>query len=167
MKEWFLSEVERHGEQYRRVVRYLKAFRDWQWPAGGPASFLLMAAHLHCSRTESAGTIWRCLDIVEKLPGILRDGVYNPVDLTESLTARLGKKGVDDAATKFENLEKYLRGAVNASDSAQACAWMIHQFGNRFPNEPSRVKASTVAATVLATPATAMASPLVGRTQAG
>lgn len=32
------------GEQFRRVVRYLKAFRDWRWSSGGPASILLMAA---------------------------------------------------------------------------------------------------------------------------
>jgi hypothetical protein len=44
VKEWFLGEVEAKGEQFRRVVRYLKAFRDWRWSSGGPASILLMAA---------------------------------------------------------------------------------------------------------------------------
>ncbi|MDI9677590.1 CBASS cGAMP synthase, partial [Burkholderia cenocepacia] len=44
VKDWFLDEVERHGEQFRRTVRYLKAFRDWQWVSGGPSSILLMAA---------------------------------------------------------------------------------------------------------------------------
>lgn len=44
VKEWFLGEVEAKGEQFRRVVRYLKAFRDWRWASGGPASILLMAA---------------------------------------------------------------------------------------------------------------------------
>ena len=44
VKEWFLGEVEAKGEQFRRVIRYLKAFRDWRWSSGGPASILLMAA---------------------------------------------------------------------------------------------------------------------------
>ena len=43
VKHWFLGEVERHGEQFRRSVRYLKCFRDWQWVEGGPSSLLLMA----------------------------------------------------------------------------------------------------------------------------
>ena len=32
MKEWFVQAVEDHGPQLRRVVRYLKAFRDKTWP---------------------------------------------------------------------------------------------------------------------------------------
>lgn len=167
VKEWFLGEVDRHGEQYRRTVRYLKAFRDWQWPTGGPASILLMAASAPLFEARERRDDLALLDVVEKMPGVLRDGVYNPIDRSESLTDRLGKQGIEDAVKKLGILENYLRGAVNASNPAQACAWMIHQFGNRFPNEPERVKASTVASTVLATPAIATASPLIGRMQAG
>ena len=167
VKKWFLEEVDRHGEQFRRVVRYLKAFRDWQWPTGGPASILLMAASAPLFDARERRDDLALLDVVEKLPDALRDGVCNPVDAAESLTNRLGKKGVDDAATKLEAFENHLRGALNASNAEQACAWLVNQFGERFPNEPKRVKVTTVAATVLSTPAVAAASPLVGRTQAG
>lgn len=167
VKQWFLEEVERHGEQYRRIVRYLKAFRDWQWPSAGPASILLMAASAPLFDMREKRDDLALLDVVEKLPDALRDGVYNPVDRSESLTDRLGKKGVDDAATKLAVFENYLRGALNASNPEQACIWMVDQFGERFPYDPKRVRASTVAATVLAAPAAATASPLIGRTQAG
>lgn len=167
VKTWFLDEVDRHGEQFRRVVRYLKAFRDWQWPTGGPASLLLMAASAPVFDGRDRRDDLALLDVVEKLPDTLRDGVCNPVDTSESLTNRLGKKGVDDAATKLEALESHLRGALNANTAEHACAWLVDQFGARFPNEPLRVKVATVAATVLATPAVTVASPLIGRTQAG
>jgi len=167
VKTWFLGEVARHGEQFRRSIRYVKSFRDWQWLAGGPASILLMAASAPVFETRDRRDDLALLDLVEKLPDALRDGVCNPVDRNESLTERLGKAGVDDAAKKFEQLENYLRGAINASNAEQACSWLVDQFGKRFPNEPFRIKQTTVAATVLATPAAATASPLVGRTQAG
>lgn len=167
VKKWFLDEVDRHGEQFRRIVRYLKAYRDWQWPTGGPASILLMAASAPSFDARERRDDLALLDVVEQIPDALRDGVCNPVDHNESLTDRLGKIGVEDAVSKLQTFEQYLRGAINASNPDQACAWLVNQFGERFPNEPSRIKEVSVAATVLAAPAAVAASPLVGRTQAG
>lgn len=167
VKTWFIDEVERHGEQYRRVVRYLKGFRDWQWRSGGPSSILLMAASAPIFGAREKRDDLALLDVVEQLPTVLRDGVCNPVDEEESLTRRLGQAGIEEAAEKFEVLENHLRAAIHSSSPHQACTWMRDQFGERFPNTASRVKVASVAAAVLATPATATASPLVGRSQAG
>jgi len=164
---WFRGQVDIHGEQFRRCVRYLKAWRDYQWQTGGPSSILLMAAAaLHFEKRDRRDDL-ALLDVVAKLPAALRKGVKDPVDDSKSLTDRLGGAGVKDAAAKLEDLEKYLRGALNASDSAQACAWVIHHLGNRFPNQPSRAVKVAIAATVLSAPATVQASKLVGRSQAG
>ncbi|WP_186060959.1 CBASS cGAMP synthase [Burkholderia gladioli] len=167
VKTWFLDEVDRHGEQYRRVVRYLKGFRDWQWRAGGPSSILLMAASAPIFEPRDRRDDLALLDVVEKLPEVLRDGVCNPVDASESLTARLGAEAVEEAAKRFERFEVFLRGALHSSNASQACTWIIDQFGPRFPNAPHRAKVATAAATVLSIPASVAASPLVGRSQAG
>jgi hypothetical protein len=167
VKEWFLGEVEAKGEQFRRVIRYLKAYRDWRWSSGGPASILLMASAAPLFEKRDRRDDLALLDVVTKLPGKLRAGVNNPVDESESLTERLGKAGVEEAAKAFEEFEKMLRGATNASSPSQACIWMQGEFGPRFPNEPDRVKAVSVAATIAAAPATAGPSELVGRTKAG
>lgn len=166
LKKWFLEEVDKHGEQYRRVVRYLKAFRDFRWITGGPASVLLMVAVAPIFEARDRRDDIALLDVVTKLPAILRKGVNNPIDPAESLSARLGPAGIEDTIAKLAELENHLRGAIHGT-AAQACAWMIKQFGTRFPNASSRVKVVSVAATVLAAPATVSASPLVGRTQAG
>lgn len=167
VKDWFLSEVERHGPQFRRSVRYLKCFRDWQWVEGGPSSLLLMAAAAPLFEARDRRDDLALLDLVEGMPDVLRQGVYCPPNTNESLTERLGKAGVDETIRKLQQLEEYLRGAINASDQAQAVAWMQNQFGPRFPNIPDRIKTSSAMAVVQATPAVAVASPLVGRTQAG
>jgi hypothetical protein len=167
VKEWFLSEVDAKGEQFRRVVRYLKAFRDWRWSSGGPASILLMAAAAPLFEKRDRRDDLALLDVVAALPDRLRAGVNNPVDESESLTDRLGKAGADEAAKAFEEFEKVLRGATGAGLPLQACLWMQGEFGPRFPNKPDRVKVVSVAATIAAAPATAGPSELVGRTKAG
>lgn len=167
VKEWFLGEVEAKGEQFRRVVRYLKAFRDWKWSSGGPASILLMAAAAPLFEKRDRRDDLALLDVVAALPARLRVGVNNPVDESESLTERLGKAGVEDAAKAFEEFEKVLRGATGAGSPSQACIWMRGEFGPRFPNEPDRVKVVSVATTIAAAPATAGPSELIGRTKAG
>jgi hypothetical protein len=167
IKEWFLGEVEAKGEQFRRVIRYLKAFRDWNWSSGGPASILLMAAAAPIFDKRDRRDDLALLDVVASLPARFRAGVNNPVDGSESLTDRLGKAGTEEAAAAFEELEKVLRGATGAGSSSQACIWMQHEFGPRFPNQPDRVKVVSVAATIAATPAIAGPSELVGRTKAG
>lgn len=167
VKEWFLNEVTAKGEQLRRVVRYLKAYRDWRWSIGGPASILLMAAAApHFEKRDRRDDL-ALLDVVAQLPQALRSGVCNPVDNKESLTDRLGAEKVEEAAKAFEDFESFLRGAINAGSASQACQWLVNQFGPRFPNEPSRVVTVSVAATVAAAPAAAGPSELVGRTKAG
>lgn len=167
VKEWFLDEVEVKGEQLRRVVRYLKAFRDWRWSSGGPASILLMAAAAPLFEKRDRRDDLALLDVVAALPARLRAGVNNPVDECESLTERLGNTGIEDAARAFEEFEKALRGATDAGSPSQACMWMQGEFGPRFPNEPDRVKVVSVAATIAAAPATAGPSELIGRTNTG
>ncbi|HPV32997.1 MAG: CBASS cGAMP synthase [Methylotenera sp.] len=167
VKEWFLGEIDAKGEQLRRVVRYIKAFRDWQWPSGGPSSILIMAAVAPIFEKRDRRDDLALLDVLASLPDQLRGGVNNPIDDSESLTDRLGQSGVEDAVTEFETLEKMLRGAINAGNCAQACTWMRDVFGTRFPNEPDRVSQVSVAATILSTPAIAGPSELVGRTKAG
>jgi len=167
LKEWFLGEVEAQGEQFRRVVRYLKAFRDWKWTSGGPASILLMTAAAPLFEKRDRRDDLALLDVVAALPGRLRDGVNNPVDEAESLTARLGDAGVEDAAKVFEDFEKVLRAAMDSSSSVYACKCMQLEFGPRFPNEPDRVKIVSVVDTIKAAPATRGPSELVGRTKAG
>ena len=167
LKKWFMDEVQDKGEQLRRVVRYLKAYRDWQWPEGGPSSILLMAVTAPLFTKVRGRDDLALLEVLKRLPDAFRAGVNNPVDDTEVLTARLNEADLEDAVKKFEMLEKYLNGAINASNADSACTWLRSMFGERFPLRPDLVKVITVASTIAAIPAQAAASELVGKTKAG
>jgi len=167
VKDWFEDQLMARGEQLRRVIRYLKAFRDWKWPSGGPASILLMAAAVPLFERRHGRDDLALLDVLAGLPAALRAGVVNPVDEEESLTKRLGEDKVEEAAREFERFEGVLRASLHASSASQVCIWMQQEFGERFPNRPSRIKVVSVAATVAAAPAAVGASELVGRSKAG
>lgn len=176
VKEWFVDQVATKGEQLRRVVRYLKAYRDWTWDVGGPSSILLMAAAAPLFVKQDRRDDQALLSVVEQLPAALRIGVNNPINQKESLTDRLRASSeeedmVERAALQFEDLARQLQAALDASNADQACAWMRGLFGPRFPDSPDRVKVSVatsaVAATIASSPAIAGPSELVGRTRAG
>jgi hypothetical protein len=138
IKDWFLGEVAAKGEQYRRIVRYLKAFRDWRWSSGGPSSVLLMAAAAHLFNKDDRRDDLALQYVVGRLPARLRAGVLNPTDDSESFTDRLGIDGVEEAAKEFERLGETIRAAMGTLPQ-QACDRMREAFGSRFPNEPERV----------------------------
>lgn len=176
VKEWFVDQVETKGEQLRRVVRYIKAYRDWTWKSGGPSSILLMAAAAPLFVKQDRRDDQALVDVVKQLPAALRKGVSNPVNPKESLTDRLRASSTDvdmveQAALRFEDLGRRLQAALDAGNAEQACAWLQGLFGPRFPNRPDRVKvgtvASAVAAAIASSPAIAGPSELVGRTRAG
>ncbi|WP_454692505.1 CBASS cGAMP synthase [Achromobacter aloeverae] len=179
VKDWFIDQISVKGEQLRRVVRYLKAYRDWSWRSGGPSSILLMAAAAPLFRREVGRDDEALLHVANGLPAALRKGVANPVNPQESLTERLRNSdsstdAVENAAQVLEKLARWLDAALNSSHADQACTWMREMFGPRFPDRADRVKVLVPATAALGaqaliadTPAQAGPSELVGRARAG
>lgn len=184
LNDWFVDQVKAQGPQLRRVVRYLKAYRDHEWASGGPASVLLMAAAVPLFQQELGRDDLSLLNVAKGIPAALRAGVNHPTDESESLTDRLHKAGlaegrdcVEEAAKKFSEFAGVLEATLAAGNAEQGVIWMRQQFGHRFPNRPDRVKISTapnstaaaagVASVIASTPAKAGPSPLVGPTHAG
>ena len=107
------------------------------------------------------------LDVVRQLPDQLRKGVNNPTDQTESLTEKFDIKDIEEAASKFDELCRYMAASLQATDTKQASIWMREQFGIRFPDSPDRIQQVTPTQTIASAASVFTASQLVGRTQAG
>jgi hypothetical protein len=164
LKRWFLQQVEDQGEQLRRVVRYLKALRDWEWKSAGPSSILLMASASQifdqCPRRDDLAL----LTVLERLPRTLRGGVANPTDQTESLTERLDDVELEKAAAAFERRAGELATALDRQP-VEACTLLQEVFGPRFPNKPELATQDSVDDRVRAFPPAVVPSPLVGPTR--
>lgn len=171
MKDWFEQEVSDKEEQLRRVIRYIKAFRDNQWDKGGPSSILLMAAACPLFEFKNKRDDLALLNVVAGLPNALRKGVKSPIDPSVYLTDALGQKGVEEAAGKFEAFRNYLEAST--ADSAKkdvACLWMRSMLGDRFPNRPDLLSDQPVQpmpAVMASMPPERGPSEIVKRTKAG
>jgi hypothetical protein len=167
MKDWFMGEVLKKGEQLRRIVRYLKAFRDSQWASGGPSSILLMAAAAPLFDANPRRDDLALLQVLKKMPDALRSGVVNPTDTESFLTDALTPDAREEAAQSFEKFSAYLDAAIHSKCAVQACSWLSEMLGDRFPSRPDLVNVVSIAAAVALVPAEAGPSEPVKRTKAG
>lgn len=136
LKDWFTEQITLQGEQLRRIVRYLKAFRDQQWVSGGPSSTLLMVIAASVFNKRIGRDDLALMDVAEQIPRLLKNGVINPTQTSERLTDQLNSAEIQDAVIKFQVLQKSLSNSLSQNDKAVACNTLRNLFGSRLPNNP-------------------------------
>ena len=168
---WFVDLIEEHGEQLRRLCRYLKAWRDFVWrDGGGPSSILLMicAAELFDKRFHRD-------DIA------LQDAAERMIKM---LTSDIHVAGIDGKEENFNKLDTAQRKV--ASQQASALKWALQTartygpnlksdaiqqlrsvLGKRIPLNMDFVEEESGADRVRAVPAAAVAAPVVPNTRSG
>lgn len=168
---WFEDRITHHGEQLRRVCRYLKAWRDFHWPnGGGPSSVAIMIAV-----AQSFEAAWHRDDVaLEKAAGVL----------SKALAGDIREHGIDEREEDFNRLSPDARRA--ASQQASELARQLHvarclspnlkgdaiqiaraQLGPRISSDWSFVESEGGADVVRLTTAATVTPPVVGSTQAG
>lgn len=78
VSDWFDSSVRRHGEQLRRVCRYLKGMRDFRWSTGGPSSILLMICATKVWQKFDGRDDLALLHVLEHIDSLLIGPVFCP-----------------------------------------------------------------------------------------
>jgi hypothetical protein len=172
VSQWFDYLVDVHGNQLRRICRYVKAWRDYHWrDGGGPSSILLM---ILVARGIAANPRRDDLVLEEAAARIaegLRQDVYelgigdgkenfNSLKPTERLRAA-EKAAALRAALRQARSRAYFERSVSISD-------LREQLGDRIPYELDWVEQEAGAAdTVRATAPAYVASPKVKSTSAG
>ncbi len=159
IKDWVESEVALKTEQLRRVMRYIKGWRDNQvWSGEDPKSILLMvvvakALDVSIPRRDDLAL----LKVAKELPKILQGKVMNPTTINkpieeqEDLAARLDKDGIRaDVVARLTRLAQQLDEAIyRSSTPEQACKLLQEAFGHRMPFDPGRVVIDTAQSTPL------------------
>lgn len=136
LTKWFTENVKTQGEQLRRIVRYLKAWADFQSGRRGnmPSGLILTvlaAHHFHADGRDDLSL----LNTVQVIANVVYPifCVYNPVDIEEELTARL----TDEQKTRFQKAISDLASdaalAIKTDDREEASKLWRRQFGDRFP----------------------------------
>lgn len=173
IKEWVETQVALKSEQLRRLMRYLKAWRDFQqWPASDPKSILLMAlADATLERKIDGRDDLALLAVCSGIPDKLAAGAVEiPPIPGEDLSTRLKEDGLkDELIRRIRQLHDTLKRCVQGHHAPEeVCRLLREQFGPRFPNRPDRIRVETPEQTVRATaPRIIAPAPIVGRREAG
>lgn len=170
---WFDKKIARHGEQLRRVCRYLKAWRDHVWQSGGPSSILLMvcaAQTLDRAQANFAGRDDLALrHVMTVLPAQLLTAVKEPmIDPDEDLN----RMGVDERQEAFRKAGALLAAMNDAlSQNIASChialALIRGQLGDRFPNDPGGVTPDDGPTNIRTIPAEPRSKAVIVPTKAG
>lgn len=145
LEDWVKAAVDRHGAQLRRVWRYLKGWRDFQWEECRLASVALMAAAVTVFDRERGRIADNRDDLAlrtvgDALPAVLAGRIDNPVvdgqRLDEGWTVDDRKAYVQAARL----LGSHLTLALEAADGEAAIEVLQTVFGTRIPNDAGLVR---------------------------
>lgn len=132
-KEWFIQNVKDEGEQLRRLVKYLKAWKDFKSVSLKGIEITILATN---NFNVYEGRDEKCLhDTVYSIISSLESNFscIKPVAPGEDLfdgASETKKKGIISALT---TLKDKLDLAINEQDPQAASEYIISVFGDRFP----------------------------------
>ena len=165
IEDWFHAAIETHGQQLRRVCRYLKAWRDHQWPKSALTSITLMKCVIDAfdnlnGSIDDKRDDQALFEVTRQLDGFFAGDIENPV-----IDGVLNDKWNDDDRTKFRQAARdFHRRVANAlsgtDDRKVALAELTKAFGERIPQNIDLIVA-TAAATVKSFELTKMPAPHV------
>jgi hypothetical protein len=174
LEDWFLKAASRHSAwiDLRRVVRYLKAWRDLHWSECRLSSLILMVCAIEAldeaaTRPLSGRDDDGLLVVARALHLKLSRPIYNPVIKDRRLEEweTLERSGYE---LKARALMNEIDGALNhETTSANVVSRMRKLFGNRIPNDPALVAVIASIAAVRSTEASPSPSPRVGSRTSG
>ena len=146
LEDWFRAALRTHGEQLRRVCRYLKGWRDYHWEACRLSSIALMSCVVTTfDEAASAPADNRddlaLLAVSERLPALFRGRIVNPVvdgqHLDEGWSAEQRQTFVAEAQALLDRLREALIGTDSAP---RALASLVRAFGDRLPDNYELIK---------------------------
>lgn len=158
LEDWFQDAVLRHGEQIRRVCRYLKGWRDHNWATSKLSSIALMAcvvtAYDDAMTAPPANRDDEALRLVARhLPQLLGGSIPNPVVpglvLNDNWTPQCRAGFVAQA----QKLVSALDAALNSAFATAALATLRGELGPHFPDDRDllAVDGSNAAPSILTT----------------
>lgn len=169
VSDWFRHQVAEHGEQLRRICRYLKGWRDFQWREGGPTSVSLMICACQSFQAMQGRDDLALLEVArelgDKLSGDIREELINEQDDFN----KLGPQERIESAKKARTLHRILKDGLEAhrGERLEVLKSLRMQFGPRIPFEQEWITDDTPQAVVRAAPALIVPQPEVRRTKAG
>jgi hypothetical protein len=170
---WFRDRLLEHTDQLQRVCMYLKAWRDFHYPAGdGPTSVCIMVAIAtefavfrgrdDLALEAAAAVLSRALGGEVRCEGVDRSDQDFNGRLSDEQKAEAVRKGAALAA-EIKRARLLQSGSISALEAIRI---LTAQLGNRVPQDVNQVD-SDGGEEIRSTPARRVPPPAVNSTQAG
>jgi hypothetical protein len=127
LEVWFQDALARHGEQLRRVCRYLKGWRDHNWDSCRLSSIALMACAVTAfdeavAKPENGRDDNALHFVAGRLPELLSSRIPNPVVAEQFLDEGWSAECRSSFIAKAEKLASDVSNALNAANAHQAAS---------------------------------------------
>lgn len=162
---WVLDCKRKYGEQYLRVCRYFKAWRDHQWDKPLLKSILIMAMIARAFEEDAIGNgNIGDDDAVFTVSGRMTDylsngGVVDPTNPTEKLDGGIGCDEREKIIAKLTTLLRDMEAALyDDSNEEVAYGLLRNQFGKFFPTDFALILTLTTGVTATVASKTVTAS---------
>lgn len=132
-RDWFIQKVKDNDEQLRRLVKYLKAWKDYKSVSLKGIEITILASNNFClyeghDEKSLRDTVQSIIDSLEN--SFICD---KPVAPYENLFEGFSKTKKDNILNSLKALKQALDNAINEEDPLTASNYMINEFGSRFP----------------------------------
>ena len=173
IENWFLGAIADHGEVVRRICRYLKGWRDFQWMRGGPSSIALMACVI-AVYDELNGTLPENRDdlalqaVAGRLEALFSLAILNPVLPDQKLDEDWSAEERLEFKARARGLKTKIDTVLNRTfHKAVAIAELREGFGVRIPNDELLIDVESEERRVRAYTPAVVTAPAVPRTTSG
>ena len=135
-ENWFKGEIEKKGDQIRHLVKYLKAWADYNSKSGKlPSGFVLTILITECyekSDRDDASFAGTAKSMYDRLK--ISEEIRNPVDPKENLRDRISDSKMVTFKESLETLLNNASLALKEKSKKEACKKWRKEFGDRFSN---------------------------------
>ena len=170
---WFLGAIADHGEVVRRLCRYLKGWRDFQWKKGGPSSIALMACVVRVY-DELNGTLAENRDdlalhaVADRLEELFSQTIPNPALPDQNLDEGWSPQERLDFSERARRLKTSIDTVLNRTFHREvAISELRDGFGVRIPNDELLIDVESEERRVQAYAPAVVVAPEVPRTTSG
>lgn len=144
LEDWFQEAINAHGQQLRRVCRYLKGWRDHSWTACRLSSIALMACVV-TAYDEATAAIAENRDdlalqmVAKRLPDLLERRIPNPVVYGQHLDEGWTGECRADFIAKARALAERIDAALAANESDIVIEHLRATLGAYLPDDEDLV----------------------------
>ena len=150
-KDWFIKKVQDNDEQLRRVVKYMKAWKEYkEVPLKGIEITILAANNFEIYEGRDEKSL---RDTLSKIISTLNENFtcVKPVSPGEDLFDGISETKKNKILNGLTELKEALDKAIEEDDPAIASDYMIDMFGERFPKGESPKKSDETTASFIRT----------------